>query len=438
MESPGPQSDAPVARTPTRLPNRLIALVFVVIFGALAFAYWFFLSGSFSPAFTGLRPSEASAVIGQLTAKTIPYRLQDGGTTILVPTDQVDATRVAIAGSDVPMKGGVGFELFNKSDMGLTDFAQRINYQRALQGELERSIMMLDGVEMARVHLAMPERTLFRSDRNSAKAAVELVGKGGQRFDESRVAGIQRLVAFAVPDLMSNDVVILDEDGKLLSSTPAAAEVPLTPEAEEQRAVSSYYRARIRAAIGQAVPGVKFEVTVLVDPGATMAQATGVGTGTGTGTGSTTDATYPSDAPKPNTPAPRTFGLRITVASPTPINEEDRTMAQSALAAAVGFDERLGDTVSFEVGLAGASPPPAPAAQSTRSGTGPVTDAVPLDNPLTMPTWLYVVLGIAAIAGVIAIVTRSRRSPDRLTDVERSAMVARLRARLAEGQEAHG
>jgi flagellar M-ring protein FliF len=432
VESSVPQSDAPAARTPTRLPNRLIALVFVVIFGALAFAYWFFLSGSFSPAFTGLRPSEASAVIGQLTAKTIPYRLQDGGTTILVPTDQVDATRVAIAGSDVPMKGGVGFELFNKSDMGLTDFAQRINYQRALQGELERSIMMLDGVEMARVHLAMPERTLFRSDRNSAKAAVELVGKGGQRFDEARVAGIQRLVAFAVPDLMSNDVVILDEDGKLLSSTPAAAEAPLTPEAEEQRAVSSYYRARIRAAIGQAVPGVKFEVTVLVDPGATMAQATG------TAAGSTTDATYPSDTPKPNVQTRRTFGLRITVASPTPINEEDRTMAQSALAAAVGFDERLGDTVSFEVGLVGTSPPPAAAAQSIRSGTDPVTDAAPLNNPLTMPTWLYVVLGTAALAAVIAVVTRSRRTPDRLTDAERSAMVARLRARLAEGQEAHG
>ena len=377
---------------PARLPTRLIVLVFAAVFAALAFGYWFFLSGSYAPAFTGLRPAEASAVVGQLTAKNIPYRLADGGATILVPSGQVDPARLAIAGSDVPMKGGVGFELFNKSDMGLTDFAQRINYQRALQGELERSIMMLDDVETARVHLAMPERTLFRSDRNAAKAAVELVGKDGRRFDEARVAGIQRLVAFAVPDLAPADVVILDADGKVLSSAPAADDAVLTPEAEEQHAVSSYYRARIRSAITQALPGIQFEVKVLVDA---------------------TAATPPKPEPVPAatpvasaSPAPvsaRKFGLRIVVATTAPLNAEDRALAQSALAASVGYDERLGDSVSFEIGIGGAMSP-----------------AVPV-----------------ATLAMIALVLMRRSAGAQLSDAERGAMVERLRAGLRAHEEAH-
>lgn len=408
MDTAAPQPDD----APARVPTRLIVMVFAAIFASLAFAYWFFLSGSYAPAFTGLRPAEASAVIGQLTAKNIPYRLADGGATILVPSSDVDPARVAIAGSDVPMKGGVGFELFNKSDMGLTDFAQRINYQRALQGELERSIMMLDDVETARVHLAMPERTLFRADRNAAKAAVELVGKDGRRFDEARVAGIQRLVSFAVPDLVPADVVILDSDGKVLSNGAVAAEAVLTPEAEEQRAVSSYYRARIRSAASQALPGVELDVKVLVEPTASIAAP-----------------------PNGTAPGARKFGLRITVATPAPLNAEDRALAQTALAAAVGYDERLGDTVSFEVGIGGGAAPPIPTATAP-SGLGATPVAPPIASLFVIPFWLYAAIAALLLLAASLVLLR-RRSNAVLSDDERSAMVARLRASLQAGEASH-
>lgn len=413
METTLPSDDAPA-----RLSTRLIVLVFAGVFAALAFGYWFFLSGSYAPAFTGLRPAEASAVTAQLTAKGIPYRLQDGGSTILVPSGEVDPARVAIAGSDVPMKGGVGFELFNKSDMGLTDFAQRINYQRALQGELERSIMLLDDVETARVHLAMPERTLFRSDRNAAKAAVELVGKDGRHFDEGRVAGIQRLVAFAVPDLAPADVVILDADGKVLSAAAAVSDGALTPEAEEQHAVSSYYRARIRSAITQALPGIQFDVKVLVDANAATIAAAGP----------TPNAT---PAATPTSPSARKFGLTITVATTAPLNAEERALSQSALAASVGYDERLGDSVAFEVGIGGATSPPLPSAAPSGIGTTPAI--APVAATPGFSGWMYVAFAALVLAAAGSILLRRG---GQLNDAERAAMVARLRASLTD-REAH-
>ncbi len=103
---------------------------------------WFFgLRTTWAPLFTELRPADAATIVADLDRKKIAYRLADGGTEILVPADLVDSARLDVMTGDLPLKGTVGFELFNKSDVGLTDFAQKINYQRALQGELERTIM---------------------------------------------------------------------------------------------------------------------------------------------------------------------------------------------------------------------------------------------------------------------------------------------------------
>ena len=284
--------------------------------------------------------------------------------------------------------------------------------------------MMLDDVETARVHLAMPERTLFRSDRNAAKAAVELVGKDGRQFDEARVAGIQRLVAFAVPDLAPADVVVLDADGRVLSAAPAMTDAALTPEAEERRAVSSYYRARIRAAVSQALPGVVLDVKVLVDPGATMAP---------TDTPPRTDST--AEPAAPSSPTARKFGLRITVATPAPLNAEEQKLAQSALAASVGYDERLGDTVSFEVGIGGATAP-AVSTATVPSGLGATPAVAPIASPLAIPAWVYAVIVALLMSAAAAILLR-RRAGAVLSDDERSAMVSRLRASLRDWDASH-
>jgi flagellar M-ring protein FliF len=165
------------------------AAVFACVLVVLAVAYFLFLRPEYRVLYANLRATDASAIVAELDARGIAYRLRDGGTTILVSEDESDASRLAIAGSEAAAKGLVGFELFNESDMGLTNFAQKINYQRALQGELVRTIMMIDGVESARVHLAIPERALFRGERSLPKAAVTIAMIGDWQLADARVAG---------------------------------------------------------------------------------------------------------------------------------------------------------------------------------------------------------------------------------------------------------
>ncbi|HWW12838.1 MAG TPA: flagellar basal-body MS-ring/collar protein FliF, partial [Brevundimonas sp.] len=173
--------------------------------------------------FADLRQADAATIVAELEKDKTPYKLDDGGATILAPADQVDQIRLEIMGADLPLKGTVGFELFNKSDMGLTEFAQRINYQRAIQGELARTIMTIDAIDTARVHLTLPEPSIFRAERKPAKASVSLTTRPGHALEQQTVAGIQRLVAASVPDLDAADVVVLDTHGSLATGVPSSA-----------------------------------------------------------------------------------------------------------------------------------------------------------------------------------------------------------------------
>lgn len=395
----GPDTVDPNAR---RLSPKLIATVFAVLFMGLAAGYYFMLRPGYAPLFSDLRAADASAIVAALEAKEVPHRLADGGSTILVPRDRIDDARVMIAGSDVPSKGAVGFELFNKSDMGLTDFAQKINYQRALQGELERTIMMSDGVERARVHLAMPERSLFRAERSAPKAAVEIVAAPGRRLDEARVAGVQRLVAFAVPDLAPADVVVLDGEGRVLSAAAPLADA-LSPDAEQRQAVERYYRARARAAVEQTLPGLRFDVQVAA--------------------GAPLSRTAPAPAPE-GTPGSRDFSIRVVVATSAPLNAEEAGLVREAVAAAVALDAAAGDVLSLQVGAIGAA---APAATAPASGVAVPLSVQPPDAPATWPYWL----AILTLAIALLLVLR-RRDGGRLSRAEREAFVARLRAGLRE------
>ena len=228
---------------------------------ALAAAYFFVLRKPYGVLFSGLRQADAATIVADLDKKKTPYRLADGGSTILIPRDVVDSTRLAIAGEDLPLKGTVGFELFNKSDMGLTEFAQRINYQRALQGELARTIMTLDEVDAARVHLSIADPTLFRDDRRPSKASITIVTRPGKVLPPSGVLGIQRLVAAAVPDLAPSDVVVLDASGLTISNNVAPA-AQVSPQDQEKRAIEQYYAARVSQALAPLAGAVNAQVTV--------------------------------------------------------------------------------------------------------------------------------------------------------------------------------
>jgi flagellar M-ring protein FliF len=186
-----------------------------------AVAGWWLLRTDYQVLFADLTPQDAGAMTAELERQKIPYTVSDeaagGGSTILVDKNDVYKTRIKLMGKDIPLHGAVGFELFNNSDFGMTEFAQKINYQRALQGELTRTILSLSEIRDARVLLALPEQGLFKQATSKTKASITVTMKPGQALRPEQVTGIQRLVAAAVPGIATQDVTIVDQTGVALT-----------------------------------------------------------------------------------------------------------------------------------------------------------------------------------------------------------------------------
>ena len=200
----------------TSAKNGLIAGIIAIVLLTLGAVYWV-LSDSYAVLFNDLEQQDAASIIRELDNKKISYKIKDDGATILVSADKVHKIRLQLMGSNARLTGGVGFELFDNSDFGMTEFVQKINYQRALQGELTRTIISLDEIKHARVHLVLPENSLFRDNKKTASASVTLFVKNGYRLKNKQVAGIQRLIASSVPGMDISEVAISDQNGVLLS-----------------------------------------------------------------------------------------------------------------------------------------------------------------------------------------------------------------------------
>jgi flagellar M-ring protein FliF len=165
----------------------------------------------YKPLMSGLEPADAQSISSQLTAKKIACIIGPDGTSISVPSDQVDAARLEVASHDTPHSGRIGFEIFDKVSWGQTEFDEKVNYQRALEGELERTIQTISNVKSARVHLVMASDSVFLDRERGAKASVTLRLRRGNLSRED-YAAISRLVAGAVDELKPTDVVIIDAD----------------------------------------------------------------------------------------------------------------------------------------------------------------------------------------------------------------------------------
>src|SRR5919201_1138834 len=174
-------------------------------------------------AFANLSDEDAAAVVAKLKEAKIPYELGERGT-VRVPGALVNEVKVMMAGQGLGGKpaSGAGFELFNQPAFGITEFAQKVNYQRALEAELARSIGRMDAVESARVHLVIPQETLFASQQKEPTASVILKLKPGKRLDRAQVRSISNLVAGSVEGLKPQNVSIVDNNGNTLSQDPAA------------------------------------------------------------------------------------------------------------------------------------------------------------------------------------------------------------------------
>ncbi|MEA2109757.1 MAG: flagellar basal-body MS-ring/collar protein FliF, partial [Pseudomonadota bacterium] len=195
-----------------------IALVggVVVLLVGLAVAVAVTISTSFKPLYYNLDPDAAAEVVQFLKKERIEYRLVDQGRVIKVARKDVYETRLKLVGSNLP-RGGVGFEIFDKSNLGITEFVQNINYQRALQGELARTIREIRQVKSARVHLVIPKKSLFIEEQKEATASVILKMKPGNRLNKKQVEGVMKLVAGSVEGLQPVQVTVLDTRGMVLS-----------------------------------------------------------------------------------------------------------------------------------------------------------------------------------------------------------------------------
>ena len=173
-------------------------------------------SPNYSVLFNHLDSDDANQIVQQLESQDIGFKVTDHGSTVLVDKTQVEKLRLKLMAEGMRLKGGIGFEIFDRSDFGMTEFSQKINYQRALQGELERTIASLKEVKSARVHLVLPEQHLFEKS-NPPTAAVTLHLKPYQQLNQKQVQGIQNLLAASVAKLSLKNIVIVDSKGNTLS-----------------------------------------------------------------------------------------------------------------------------------------------------------------------------------------------------------------------------
>jgi flagellar M-ring protein FliF len=164
--------------------------------------------------YSGLRPEEAQALGGRLAAKNIPHQISPDGGSLLVPEDKLDASRLETAAAGLPRSARMGFELFDTPNWAGSDFTEKVNYQRALEGELERTLATLSEVQAVRVHLVLPQESLFTEQEHEAKAAVILKTHGG-RLSEQAQQAIPQLVASAVDRLRPENVTVVDADSNL-------------------------------------------------------------------------------------------------------------------------------------------------------------------------------------------------------------------------------
>ncbi len=197
--------------------------LFIALVGGSIIGLSFLQKENYQTLFAGLSTEDASVVVAKLKELKVPYKLGLGGTSISVPKEKVYDVRLMLAGQNaLPGGGGVGFELFDKTNYGMTEFMQNINYKRAIQGELSRTINQMPEVKASRVHIAIPEKTLFTDREKDVTASVFLKLRGNKMLSKEQVAGIVHLVSGSIEGLKTDNVTIVDSFGKILFKAGSA------------------------------------------------------------------------------------------------------------------------------------------------------------------------------------------------------------------------
>ncbi len=202
------------------LNNKILLALGIAAVIAVMTAFWLWSQKpDYRVLFSNYSDKDGGAIVAALEQMNVPYKFSEGGSAILVPSEHVHEARLKIASMGLPKGGNVGFELLENQKFGVSQFVEQVNFQRALEGELERSIQAIGSVQNARVHLAIPKSTVFVREQQKPTASVLLNLHAGRTLDQQQVSAVVHLVASSVPDLPISNVTIVDQNGNLLSDT---------------------------------------------------------------------------------------------------------------------------------------------------------------------------------------------------------------------------
>ncbi|QFZ87221.1 flagellar basal body M-ring protein FliF [Variovorax paradoxus] len=249
-------------RAQPRLPLIIGAAVLVTV--VAAFALWS-RGPDYKVLYTNVSDRDGGAIIASLQQMNVPYKFAEGGGAILIAGDKVAETRLKLAAQGLPKAGGVGFELMDNQKFGTSQFAEQVNYQRGLEGELARSIESIGTIEAARVHLALPKPSLFVRDQKKPSASVVLTLMRGRSIDEGQVSAIVHMVSSSVPDLDAKNVTVVDQRGNLLSSARGTSQGLDVSQLKYAQEIEQGYVRRIEAILQPLVGASNVRAQVAAD-----------------------------------------------------------------------------------------------------------------------------------------------------------------------------
>jgi flagellar M-ring protein FliF len=224
---------------------------------------------TYSTLFSNLVPADAAKIVEKLQEKKILYQLEDNGKTVLVQKDKMYDVRLSLAAEGLPQSSIIGYEIFDRTNLGVSDFVQKINYRRALEGEIARTILQLEEVEGARVHIVVPEKALFKEDEKTTTASIILKLKSGKNLRKESVQGVVHLVASSVEGLDPGNITIVDSRGTMLSDSekPNSLSAKTSSQYEMQQKVENYLAQKAQSMLeGVVGPGnARVQVTAELD-----------------------------------------------------------------------------------------------------------------------------------------------------------------------------
>ncbi|MDD5531212.1 MAG: flagellar basal-body MS-ring/collar protein FliF [Syntrophales bacterium] len=241
----------------TLAPKRKMTILAVTAASIIGMGLLVFMAGQhdYKVLFSNLSSEDAGNIVAKLQEKKIPYKVSASGDSILVPQEKVSELRLDLAASGLPQGGGVGFEIFDTKSLGVTEFVQQLNYQRALQGELSRTINSLDEIQQSRVHIVIPKKSLFAEEQKKPTASVILKMKPGRKLKGPQIEGIARLVSSSVEGLSPSDVMVVDSTGKVLSKIQDESKMARmsTSQIEHQRNIEKDITNRLQTMLEKVV-----------------------------------------------------------------------------------------------------------------------------------------------------------------------------------------